>query len=207
MSLQNRVNPWGNIIRTSERGTFLGNRGNIHNDKKEIVRNYLTKRWITCRLKYKNRNREVMTPSLYTELFFFDEASAFAAGHRPCAECRRERFHEFKEIWLKANLNIENEKVIIEKVDEIIHSERIENGKKKTYIAKLKELPGGTFFSFNGEAYLISLGKIFLWSFSGYKSIELKKFPEKVDVLTPKSFVKIFEEGFIPGIHKSTLAL
>ncbi len=203
MSLQNRVNPWGFIIRTNERGTFMGNHRNIHNDKKEILKDFQTKRWITCRLKYKDRKRKVMTPHLYTELFFFDEASAFAAGHRPCAKCRRERFNEFKELWIKTNLKSVNEKIRIEKVDGIIHSERIKEGKKVTYKAKLKELPTGTFFSFNDEAYLISLGKIFLWSFAGYKPETSKIFPGEVDVLTPKSFVKIFEEGFTPVIYKS----
>lgn len=90
MPLQNRVDPFGNIFRTAARGTMLGNRGGaLHNSDREIVRGYKSRRWITCVLEFRGRQRIVMSPNLYTELFFLDEAVAFAAGHRPCAECRR----------------------------------------------------------------------------------------------------------------------
>src|SRR4051812_429922 len=96
MPLQNRVDSWGRLFRPSSRGTFMGNRGGaLHNDSREIVRPYAGRRWITCALEFKNRSRTVMTPGLYTELFFLDEAAAFAAGHRPCAECRRSSFRAF----------------------------------------------------------------------------------------------------------------
>ena len=95
MPLQNRVDPWGRFFRTTARGTFMGNRGGaLHNEAREVVRPCAGRRWITCALEFKGRSRKVMTPGRYTELFFLDEAVAFAAGHRPCAECRRraERF-------------------------------------------------------------------------------------------------------------------
>src|ERR1700733_13647396 len=100
MPLQNRVDPFGKLIRTPARGAMMGNRGGVlHNSEREIVRPYKSRRWITCLLEFKGRHRIVMSERRYTELFFLDEATAFAAGHRPCAECRRERFNAFKEAW------------------------------------------------------------------------------------------------------------
>src|SRR5215475_3655079 len=100
MPLQNRVDPFGTIFRTTARGTMMGNRGGaIHNQRREIVRAYTNVRWITCVLQFKDRHREVMRPGWYTELFFLDEAVSFAAGHRPCAECRRARFNAYREAW------------------------------------------------------------------------------------------------------------
>src|SRR5271157_3419192 len=103
MPLQNRVEPGGTIFVSSSRGTFMGNRGGaLHNGKREIVRQYASRRWITCLLEYKGRRRSVMSQGHYTELFFLDEAVALAAGHRPCAECRRERFNAFKAAWARS---------------------------------------------------------------------------------------------------------
>src|ERR1700733_8093615 len=100
MPLQNRVDPFGNLISTPARGTMMGNRGGaLHNSDREIVRSYKSRRWIACVLEFRGRRRTVMSPRRYTELFFLDEAVAFAAGHRPCAECRWERFNAFKEAW------------------------------------------------------------------------------------------------------------
>src|SRR5258708_7610528 len=102
MPLQNRVDPRGVIFRSTARGTFMGNRGGaLHNDNREIVRQFKDRRWIACLLEFKGRRRLVMSPGRYTELFFLDEAVALAAGHRPCAECRRERFNAFKNAWIR----------------------------------------------------------------------------------------------------------
>src|SRR5271155_1761722 len=103
MPLQNRVDPFGNLIRTPARGTMMGNRGGaLHNGDREIVRSYKSRRWIACVLEFRGRRRIVMSERRYTELFFLDEAVAFAAGHRPCAECRRESFNAFKHAWRRA---------------------------------------------------------------------------------------------------------
>src|ERR1700730_14192737 len=101
--LQNRVDPFGRLIRTTARGAWMGNRGLIHNEYQQIVRTFRLKAWITCRLEFKGWYRKVMSPNRYTELFFLDEATAFSAGHRPCAECRREDFNRFKAAWLQGN--------------------------------------------------------------------------------------------------------
>src|SRR5436305_13747203 len=100
MPLQNRVDPCGAIRSWPARGTMMGNRGGaLHNDKRELIRPFINRRWITCVLEFKGRRRAVMAPGRYTELFFLDEAVSLAAGHRPCAECRRARFNEFREAW------------------------------------------------------------------------------------------------------------
>ena len=101
--LQNRVDPFGNLIKTPARGSWLGNRGIIHNHNQEVVRPFKLKAWITCTLEFRGRKRQVMAPDRYTELFFLDEATSFAAGHRPCFECRREDALRFKSYWLKGN--------------------------------------------------------------------------------------------------------
>jgi hypothetical protein len=202
MTFQNRVDPWGSLLETSARGAWMGNRGCLHNGQKEIVRSYQTKRWIICKLEFKGRHRTVLSPGLYTELFFLDEATAFSAGHRPCAECQRSRYAEFKQIWLKANGGQNATISSIDEIDAELHRERFENGKKVTFKAKLTALPHGTFFGWEGSAYLVHSGGIGLWSFSGYSQTDRLNFPEQVDVLTPKSIVKIYERGFLPEIHR-----
>src|SRR5258708_21232625 len=103
MPFQNRVDPCGAFFSSPARGTFMGNRGGaLHNEKREIVRLYASRRWITCLLEFRGRRRSVMSPGRYTELFFLDEAVALAAGHRPCAECRRERFNAFRDAWSRS---------------------------------------------------------------------------------------------------------
>src|SRR5436853_7505403 len=101
--LQNRVDPFGNIIKTAARGAWMGNRGVIHNEQQRITHVFKHKAWITCALQFKGRKRTVMTPGRWTELFFLDEATAFAAGHRPCFECRKEDATRFKSCWIHGN--------------------------------------------------------------------------------------------------------
>src|SRR2546427_447059 len=145
MPLQNRIDPWGHLQTVDARGTLLGNRGILHDGKREIVAQWRTKAWLTCRLAWKGRERTIMSPGSYTELFFLDEATAFSAGHRPCAECRRERFQEFKSLWIAANSEVSaSPDPPISAIDRIIHAERtLRGGKKVTYEAELGSLPGG----------------------------------------------------------------
>src|SRR4051812_48029475 len=118
MPLQNRVNPSGELFRSPARGTLMGNRGGaIHNREQEIVRQYKSRSWIACQLEFKGRRREVMSPGRYTELFFLDEATALAAGHRPCAECRRERFNAFKSAWKQWSARDESKALLVHEMD------------------------------------------------------------------------------------------
>ncbi len=99
MPLQNRVDPYGTLHATEARGAWMGNRGVLHDASKHVVAAWRLRRWITCVLTFKERRREVFAPNRYSELFFLDEATSLAAGHRPCAECRRERYEEFRDAW------------------------------------------------------------------------------------------------------------
>jgi hypothetical protein len=206
MPLQNRVDPWGQLQAVEARGTLLGNRGVLHNGKKEIVAQRKTKAWITCRLAWKGRRRVVMSPGSYTELFFLDEATAFSAGHRPCAECRRGRFQEFKSLWIAANSEfIASLDPSIVEIDQVIHAERtLRGGKKVTYEAELDSLPGGTMIEVDSVAYLIWEKLLLKWSFAGYTEVEeLPSRQGRVQVLTPASIVRVLSSGLRPEVHES----
>jgi hypothetical protein len=208
MPLQNRVSPFSKLISTPERGAWTGNRGVIHNQNKEIVRNHAVKYWITCVLEYKNFQRKVMTPNRWTELFFLDEATAFAAGHRPCGFCRNADFKRFKNLWLVANDERYNlaKDTKIDIIDAIIHQERLdEKGLQKTFKAILYSLPDGTFISFveDSKAYLWFQQNLYVWSFSGYTKVNEFERNQEVDVLTPLSYVETFRAGYLPQVHSS----
>ncbi len=208
MPLQNRVNPFGKIIASPERGTYTGNRGVIHNYQKEIIKNHAVKYWITCLLQYKGMHREVMTPNRWTELFFLDEATAFAAGHRPCGFCRHTDFKLFKTLWLQANgkQHSLSANTKMDNIDAIIHAERLDkNNVQKTFTAALHTLPDGVFIKLpkNENAYLWYNQKLYLWSFNGYTKMNSCNKYKMVDVLTPKSYVEVFNLGYKSRIHFS----
>jgi hypothetical protein len=194
MPLQNRVDPWGRIVRYEARGTFMGNRGGaIHNDQREIVRPYKSRRWITCVLEFKGRSRTVMSPGLYTELFFLDEAVALAAGHRPCAECRRARYNVFRESWKRwadpdgARLSSADE------MDIVLHSARL-----RPYEAAVETLPDGCFVEREAESYLVWKDALHRWSPEGYASKEARRDGSIVTVLTPLPTVNCLQQGYRP---------
>jgi hypothetical protein len=205
MPFQNRVDPWGRIIRSAARGTYMGNRGGaLQNAQQEIVRQYKGPRWITCVLEFKERRREVMTPGLYTELFFLDEAVAFAAGHRPCAECRRPRFNAFVDAWKRRH---PGGAASAPEIDAGLHRARIGGSGKLTYTAALNSLPNGAFVEIEGDAYLVWGDALLFWSPERY----LKKLhrPDNlaVTVLTPAPAVECFGEGYVPQVHDSCFAI
>lgn len=203
--LQNRVSPNGSFIKTKARGSWLGNRGVIHNENKEIVKTYTIKAWIICMLEFRGRHREIMQPGHWTELFFLDEATAFSAGHRPCFQCRYKDHIRFKEYWLKGNPQYGFDmKTSVKAIDEIIHTERIDRyGKKVSYTEQIKTLPDGIIISKDDECYLLSKGKLYHWTPSGYDRYE-DAVPELVvEVLTPRSVANTFMAGYDPKIDKS----
>src|ERR1700688_3091687 len=161
MPLQNRLDPFGNLIRTAARGTMMGNRGGaLHNADREIIRAYKSRRWITCVLEFRGRHRSVMSPNRYTELFFLDEATAFASGHRPCAECRRAKYNEYCNCFDVSMIPAVSS--IADSIDDQLHTERLTNDRRKrTYSAALDELPNAVFVTIpkrGDQAYLV-LGK------------------------------------------------
>ncbi|MBS1503054.1 MAG: hypothetical protein JST32_13385 [Bacteroidetes bacterium] len=198
--LQNRVDPYGNIIKTPARGAWMGNRGILHDEHQHVVRPYKLKAWITCALQFRGRKRTVMAPNRYTELFFMDEATSFAAGHRPCFECRRVDYARFKSYWLKGNPEYGfDEKTSIRQIDAILHRERMNrDGSKVKYQAKRSELPDGSFVEVDEKPYLIAGGKLFEWSPFGYATNKPLAESESVIVLTPKSTVNAFRAGYLP---------
>jgi hypothetical protein len=201
MPLQNRVTPFSTIIATPERGGFTGNRGVIHNEQKQIIKHHAVKYWITCVLEYKGKRRELMTPNRWTELFFLDEATAFAAGHRPCGFCRHADFKRFKQFWLQANGKKYglSENVKMDVIDNCIHKERLDkNNLQKTFAAVLNTLPGGVFVKLhdNAEAYLWYRQQLYQWNFGGYQKITVVDTNQAVQVLTPASYVEVFRLGY-----------
>jgi hypothetical protein len=206
--LQNRVDPWGNIITTNARGAWMGNRGVLHDEHQTIRRSFKLKAWITCVLQFKGRHREVMSPNRWTELFFLDEATAFSAGHRPCFECRREDAKRFKSFWLKGNPEYRfDEGVSIEEIDKILHQERIDKkGRKVSYEALIRDLPDGSFVELNGKPYLVTASRIFRWTPFGYEKEELLPSGQRVKVLTPRSIVNAIRAGYMVQINDHSMA-
>ncbi len=200
--LQNRVDPFGNIIKTAARGSWMGNRGILHNDQQQLLRSFKLQAWITCKLECNGRKRQVMSPHRYTELFFLDEATAFGAGHRPCFECRREAYHQFKTLWLKGNPEYQfDEKTSIKKIDAILHEERMTRDESKvTFEEATDSIPDGTFILFENKPYLVSENQMYLWSPFGYDKGCALPNENSLTVLTPQSVVKTFRAGYKPQI-------
>lgn len=206
-TLQNRVDPWGRLCADPSRGALMGNRGILHDDANNIVRPWAHKAWVTCLLEFKGVKRtRPFSRGNYSELFFIDEATAFAAGHRPCAYCQRQRHLAFKEAWLRANMAEESRAATsMKEVDAILHAERaIRGGGKMSFDAMLRELPSGVIFEHEQHAYLVSSQRTYLrWSFGGYAEARDIEPTAIVKVLTPRSIVRAFGHGFSPLVHAS----
>lgn len=207
MPRQNRVTPFSDIVATPARGSLMGNRGSLHNDQGEIKRLYRGKRWIFCQLEFKGRQRTIMSPGKYTELFFLDEATALAAGHRPCAECSRARFKMFVSIWAEANSKlISRGKISVGIIDNILHDERITRDRQKvTYPQQLALLPRGSFITLENDdlPYLVLEDALLAWHPEGYGQRIPRPASELVQVLTPRSIVRTLAHGYEANIHPS----
>jgi hypothetical protein len=205
MPLQNRVDPYGQLQAVEARGAFMGNRGILHNAEGHVIAAWRLRRWITCVLDFKGRRREVFAPHRYSELFFLDEATSLAAGHRPCAECRRSRFKEFSAAWAACSPDhVVSQPLSADAIDRVLHSDRVrQGGGKKTYQAVLSTLPAGSIAEHEGRAYLIWAGKLRPWSFAGYGPAAGVLPATEVTVLTPKSIVQAIRAGFVPHVHES----
>jgi hypothetical protein len=206
LSLQNRVTPRGEFETDSARGAWLGNRGILHNERQQIMAPWRHKAWVTCKLEFKGRRRAVFAPRNYSELFFLDEATAFSAGHRPCGECRREKFKAFKAAWCTANrIPLQTPNPSIGLVDRQLHAERVvRGGGQVTYGEKIRNLPDGVFVSIEGNALLVWSAHLHTWTHHGYiQQQAIKASSTVVQVLTPKSVVAVFREGVEVQVHES----
>ncbi|MDP9340825.1 MAG: hypothetical protein M3Q23_01705 [Actinomycetota bacterium] len=199
MPLRNRVTPFGDIIVTEARGLLFGNRGVLHDEHGRLVRAWQVRRWIACRLQFKGRRRELLRPGRFTELFFLDEATAFAAGHRPCAECRREDFLRFRRAWGATHPGAS---LRVDDIDRVLHAERLDpGGAKRLHAARLGDLPDGAMVRQDDRAWLLLDGELLAWSPSGYGERRAAAGPATVQVLMPPSVIGVIRAGYEPGIH------
>lgn len=208
MPRQNRVTPFGEIVASPARGTLMGNRGCLHAANGQVTKAWARKAWVTCLLSYNGRQREVMAPGQYTELFFLDEATALAAGHRPCGTCQKERYKQFKDCWIAANRGVTASPVTsIGAIDEYLHDERHASNQAVRYAtATLGELPDGCFVFRDdrpGDAWLYWQGQLHRWEPAGYQAGEAVQAREVVRVITPPSIVRMLREGYIPKVVAS----
>ncbi|MBU1691132.1 MAG: hypothetical protein KJ958_07050 [Gammaproteobacteria bacterium] len=204
MPKQNRVNPEGELIANSTRGALMGNRGCLHDDNQRIVRSSARDAWVTCLTSFKDRKRIVMQPGHYTELFFLDEATALAAGHRPCATCRRERYAVFLKAWNAANSN--GNVVGVKDVDAQLKRERNAYARKEGTV--LPALPTGAMFKHipSGNFYLVRGKRAVQWTFEGYGvGVDLSSLSGPFIVLTPNSTLRAMLQGYEPDLHPSAL--
>ena len=200
--LQNRVTPSGEIVATPHRGTFTGNRGIIHDPatKTLLVKRWSNPAWLICVCEFRGRRRDVMGGRSWTELFFLDEATALAAGHRPCFYCRREDANRFRASWEKGNgaggLRAPD-------IDKVLHRERLDGRSRRLHILPmpLEKLPDGAMVQAGNESYLIVQSRPLQWSPAGYR-----KAPRAIEdamLLTPPSTLRALGAGYRPVLHRS----
>jgi hypothetical protein len=194
--LRNRVTPFGEIVATSARGTMFGNRGGrIHTDDFRIKRHQGSPRWICCVLSFKNRRRTLMGRG-YTELFFLDEATALAAGHRPCFECRRKDAKAFAAAWAKGQKR--EAPSMADDMDKVLKAER----RAPRPIVERDALTFGAMIASGEQAYLFDGSHFHRWSFEGYEVAEPKG---TFTLLTPASVLAALHAGFRPLVHSSAV--
>ena len=193
MPRRNRVTPLGELVAHPARGLVYGNRGCLHNGRGEIVRRFQVKRWIACRLEFKGWHRSpLLQPGRFTELFFLDEATAFAAGHRPCALCRREDYARFMELVGEPRAD---------DIDTRLHAERLGPHRR----APAASLPAGSFVLWDDAPWLVLDDELRRWSPAGYTD-RRRRGTERATVITPPSLVDVLRSGWsgaVPLLHPS----
>lgn len=197
MPLQNRVTPFGDIVACSARGTIMGNRGGkFHRPDKTLgKRRWSSRHWICCELSYKGKYYEPMGKG-WTALFFLDEVTALAAGHRPCHYCRRREAKHF--------LSLATPPLSAAEADHILQTQRRVTRKDHTpLLRRVTDLPDGAMIAACGEAYALRGQHLLRWSFDGYTQALPRAAIETAEVLTPLLFVEILAHGFQPRWHPS----
>ncbi|MBD8892921.1 hypothetical protein [Roseibium litorale] len=204
--LQNRVLPTGEIAAIAQRGLFMGNRGGRMHDpqtKRLTRKTHVSRRWICCTLEFKNRHRTVMGEG-YTELFFLDEVTALAAGHRPCFECRRADALLYQAAFSKGNGF--SCKATAGEMDSLLHEDRLDGKKQKTTLARENTLPDGVVAMIHGKPHAKHSGHWLLWTPDGYEGTDVA-LAETGDitrqVLTPRATVLALASGYEPSWHSS----
>jgi hypothetical protein len=195
------VTPFGEIVAIPERGTMMGNRGILHDAHQRLRRRWAGRAWICCLLEFQGRRDPVMAPGHYTRLFFLDEPTALAAGHRPCAYCRRSAYNAFRDAWASGNPQHGlGPTPRATEIDRVLHAERLtDGGAKRLHPAALDGLPDGTFIAPDGEtrSLLIWQQQLWEWSPGGYQAADPLT-SGSVLTLTPPSIVAALAAGFTP---------
>ncbi len=213
MPRPNRVDPFGSLIITPARGTLMGNRGRLHDAEGRIGgRQWSTRAWIACRLEFKGRHRTIMAPGRYTELFFLDEATALAAGHRPCGECRRDDYRRFRGAFEAGDSRLElSAHDDVSALDRLLHRERLSRPPWSAAPAPavlLDDLPDGAMVTRDDlpGAWLVWQGRLLRWTPFGYDSA-LPRMPDiAMRLITPLSIVAAIKAGYLPTVHPSAQA-
>jgi hypothetical protein len=199
MPLQNRVSPFGEFIATPARGLLMGNRGGrLHDARRQLgTRRWTSKQWICCKLEFNNRHRKVWGDG-YSELFFLDEVTALATGHRPCFECRRRDAERFAVLFCG-----QPKRASAAAMDKILHAERLIGRAQRTHRRALDALPDGAMIAIDGEAFAIRGDHLLRWTSAGYARQRARPRGIDVDVLTPPSIVTVLAAGYLPLWHDS----
>ena len=200
--LQNRVLPTGEIVAHPARGLLMGNRGCLHRPDRTLgAARWRTTAWICCVLSWRGRRREVMPPGRYTALFFLDEATALAAGHRPCGECRRADYLWFAESWQAAGGMTTRPRAA--EMDAVLHAQRVESRTRRqvTRAAVAEDLPDGAMISYAGTVGLWCAGTLLPWSPRGYGTPVPLRRRAGVRLLTPPATVAALAAGYRPLVH------
>jgi len=202
MALQNRVSPFGALFAAPVRGTLMGNRGGrFHTDAKALTaRRWASRQWICCVLDFKGRRRDVWG-RFYTELFFLDEPTALAAGHRPCFECRRKDAEAFAEHWRSARRL--RARPYADEMDEVLHRERLRGRAKRLHRRSIDGLPDGAFVALGEDAFAVRGDRILRWTPQGYDAEKPRLRGSTVDVLTPPAILAVLSAGYEPRWHPS----
>ncbi len=208
MPLLNRVTPFGDIVAVAARGIFTGNRGIIHDPATRTLlsRRWSSPAWLTCVCDFRGRRRTVMATRSWTELFFLDEATALAAGHRPCYVCRREDANRFAAAWARGNGVA---RVSAKEIDAALHRERLDGRAKRLHPlpCAVGELPDGAMVAAGAESYLVLRGLALRWSFDGYRPADpeaLALQATRYVLLTPPSTLRALGAGYQPVLHPTT---
>jgi hypothetical protein len=204
MPLPNRVTPAGALIAVAARGALMGNRGVLHDRQGRLTgRRWTTQAWVTCLLEFRGRWRPPMPPGRWTALFFLDEATALAAGHRPCGECRHADYGRYKALWAAAaGLSAD---VPIATLERGLHAERTRRGPRgETHEAPLAALPDGVLvLDGAAEPWLIWEGALWRWTPAGYTERRPHPREGRVAVLTPPTTVRVLAADYRPAVHPS----
>jgi hypothetical protein len=202
---RNRVTPLSELVADPARGLVYGNRGCLHDDAGQIRRRYARRRWIACRLRFRGWHRApLLQPGRFTELFFLDEATAMAAGHRACALCRREDYNHLVALWRELHPG----QVGADAMDAQLHAERVADGTRaqRHHEAALDDLPDAAFVLRDGAPWLVRGGQLLAWTPAGYAQRVARPAGERAVLLTPPSLVAVLRAGWngaVPLLHPS----